>query len=136
MRIKVEDVIRAYEETGIIPIHSGWGFSTNEGQACGCALTALAASRAKDQMPPEQFIKQVAKMRYGVLGFINSFIPEFQSSYLEGFIDGFDGVEKRLTMDDVLYEGVEENEVLNYLNGYEDGEQVWEAVYEWKREEV
>lgn len=118
-RITAEEVLLAYQETGLSPVFANWGDHTNN---CGCGLTAVAFrdNRSKDLQLDEvigMLANDVSTEDVRLL-----FGEDFSTDYLEGFVHGFDnpqsGVEfaKKWGYDDI------------YISGCEDGVAARNAV--------
>jgi hypothetical protein len=86
-RITPEEVVQAYQETGLQPVFNMWGEAESN---CGCALTALALH----QMGRQYNISLSEIIRMLELESIEDkqyfFGEDMSSDYLTGFVNGFD----------------------------------------------
>lgn len=101
-RIKSEEVVRAFQETGLKPKRF-YFFQREEEKQCACGMGAIY-----------YVLKKSADIEGRVGGFMNS---HYGSSYKGGFADGFDGRE---------YRGLDRSSKI----GYKDGKNAWRAVVE------
>lgn len=103
-RITPEEVLAAYEKTGLKP---GRFLYKDNYLKCGCPVTALAESIGCTYEPSDEglFLARFARER------------ELNISYLNGFINGVDSTNHPTT-----------SEKKEFIDGFEDGRLVWEAV--------
>ena len=111
-RITPEEVLAAYEATGLKPVQESWTDMVN-GQRCGCGLTAVAMSKRKG-LDFSDFFSNLGdldaedRMLAHELG-----LP---LDYVWGFAAGFDGNSPF---------GID---YADWRLGYKDGRAAWEAV--------
>jgi hypothetical protein len=107
--ITAEEIIKAYEATGITPIHSGfYGIIDTEGKGqteCGCALTALLLYKEN---------KKISDLtsNYDVISYFERNLPEDFSA--RSFYNGYDRRDK--------------HEELNYSQDFELGAKIRDEV--------
>lgn len=108
-RITPDQVLNAYRTQCIRPIRDTWARYTNDGERCGCGLTAVLV----DKGGPVAFSR---------VFLIKAHIPHvvrelgLSRSYVVGFVRGFD--------DDDISDGIDSHSAL----GHADGKAAWEAV--------
>jgi hypothetical protein len=107
--ITAEEIIRAYEVTGITPIHSGfYGVIDKEGEGqvqCGCALTAVFLYRENKKLSD-------LGSNYDVTSYFEEKFPKDFS--IRSFYNGYDKRHK--------------DEELNYTQDFDLGSQIREEV--------
>lgn len=113
-RITPEQVVAAYQATGLTPLQSSYAGRDAEGHVCAaCGLTAMAAAEgvAIDELImhflPGIHIRRELYKKFG-----------YTEEYLVGFADGFDQSPVLRVFDDGE----------PYHDGYEDGKAAWAAV--------
>lgn len=112
-RIIPEEVVEAYQRTGVLPIRNTWGCSGYD-KECACGITAVAMS--KNDCTFEQLVTMKLDRDEH---FYEEFYQELlnvPNTYIIGFAHGFDGTEAS------RYEDA------TYLKGVEDGEAAFKLV--------
>ncbi len=106
-RITPEQVLEAYQKTGINPMRNDYCYLDDNGEKCGCAITALLTDKIGWEDTNSAIYTKVR---------LSAYISEelgLESDYVEGFIYGFDGFSARKN-----------------TQGYVDGAQAKELVGE------
>jgi hypothetical protein len=116
-RITPEEVLKAYEETKIIPVNKDWGYRKDDGTFCGCALTAIACQ----ELTYLSFNSIISDLEDGA----EEVLEGLSKDYILGFVEGYDGLS--LSSED-YYRDDEYKDYEQYMQGYEDGQACWEAV--------
>lgn len=112
-RITPEQVLEAYNGTGLTPGNQMWLYFRGDGTACVCALSAIAISQGK------LYEYEIASDDFTRRDMAEAL--DLPVAYVHGFTNGFDCAD---------YYNVYTDEVdrMNYKQGFEDGERAWRTV--------
>lgn len=122
-RIKPEQVLAAFEKTGLKPVQ-GQYFNGHIGDACACGLGAIyAADLMNKGKSVETLFDEITSDNGG--DDINELVWDFFESshsfkYQNGFVNGFDEEDPTVMPNERRYE--------DYKNGFEDGKAAYQAV--------
>jgi hypothetical protein len=104
-RVTPEQVLAAYEATGLVAVRARYTDVTDDGKLCACGLSAVYIHQSGDE--------GYNTLRYGSEDDLITGKLNVTQKYLNSFIDGFDGMTKSSPADP---------------QAYEDGKAAWEAV--------
>ncbi|MDR6884879.1 hypothetical protein [Bacillus sp. 3255] len=113
IQINAAAVLKAYQETGLIPLRLDWIEKDNGGKRCACGLSALYIGCSSDHDEAYDFLfktirdlEDVMEEKFGI-----------SNDFILGFINGFDGgvINPRWTQ--------EKNDA------FKIGQEAWQAVY-------
>lgn len=91
-RVTAEQVVKAYEQTGVTPISHSW-YKTNQEGLCTCGLTAMYLHEEKDRIGTQEQVMLNALKEESAGKWFSWIIEEklgLHKSYVNGFVEGFD----------------------------------------------
>lgn len=112
-RITPDEVLEAYEETGLLPEQCEWAFEHEDGSRCACGLGAIYSNRVEEGF---ETLGNTAASEFDLI----EDVLGLSRPYMYGFISGFDKT-------DIPFP-IRENDREEAERGHSDGRAAWEAV--------
>lgn len=92
-RITADEIVKAYQETGVRPAIHDYARFDEHGVICACGLAALYLYEVRDRVDVREEVRQIEQMSDGNTGPDDLIAEELilDYDYMNGFMSGFDG---------------------------------------------